>query len=248
MLMGDEPDAALDALWPRSSVDFVVVGACAFFGFTAPIALFDSSVLFTYHPTFMSLGFGLFMTLGVGAGLKLRALAPGAERVKALWAHAATQTLALALAIGGFVAIYRNKATHDKPHFTTTHGKLGLLTICLTILSPAIGALAFKKLGALDMLPESIRPLVKAVHRRLGLVTWCCGMLGDVARAAPPGGGLGRADDRVAGERVCDVRRGGVLALHRAEGCERRRVHTARQGLAVVKLKLVLQIQSTTQQ
>ena len=177
MLMGDEPDAALDALWPRSSVDFVVVGACAFFGFTAPIALFDSSVLFTYHPTFMSLGFGLFMTLGVGAGLKLRALAPGAEGVKALWAHAATQTLALALAIGGFVAIYRNKATHDKPHFTTTHGKLGLLTICLTILSPAIGGLAFKKLGALDMLPESIRPLVKAVHRRLGLVTWCCGML-----------------------------------------------------------------------
>ena len=48
--MGDEPADALAALWPRSLADLAVVGACAFFGFTVPIALFDSTVLFTYHP------------------------------------------------------------------------------------------------------------------------------------------------------------------------------------------------------
>lgn len=175
--MGDEPADALAALWPRSLADLAVVGACAFFGFTVPVALFDSTVLFTYHPTCMSMGFGLLMTLGVGAGLKLRALGPGAERVRALWVHAATQTLALFLALGGFVAIYRNKAIHGKPHFTTTHGKLGLLTIVLTVLSPTIGAVAFKRLGLLDAVPEQARPLVKAVHRRLGLFTWCAGAL-----------------------------------------------------------------------
>ena len=51
----------------------------------------------------MAIAFGLLMTLGVVSALKSRALGPGPERVRAIWAHAGVQTFALAFAIGGFV-------------------------------------------------------------------------------------------------------------------------------------------------
>ena len=63
----------------------------------------------------MSVAFLLFMAEGVVAGLRFRALPPGAERVTAIRRHAALQCAALLCAAGGFYAIYRNKARRPPP-------------------------------------------------------------------------------------------------------------------------------------
>lgn len=137
------PALASPSAWhvfePKSWVDVAVLASAALFGVTCPLCLFDGGVLFTYHPSAMSVAFGLLMTLGVVSALKMRALGPGPERVKAIWAHAATQIFALSFAVGGFVAIYRNKSIQGKPHFTTTHGQVGLLAMVLAVLSPIVG-------------------------------------------------------------------------------------------------------------
>ena len=119
-----------------------------------------------------AIAFGLLMTWGVYASLKTRAIGPGPERLDAIWTHAGLQTFAVAFAIGGFVAIYRNKTIHGKEHFTTTHGQVGLLTMVLTVLSPVIGGAAFARLGLLARLPEPMRPAVKWVHRKVGVAAW----------------------------------------------------------------------------
>jgi len=154
----------------------VLVASCLF-GLTVPLYLFDGAVLFTYHPSAMAMGFGLLMTLGVASALKLRALGPGPERVKAIWAHAAVQVFGLAFALGGFIAIYRNKAMKGKQHFTSTHGQVGLLAMLLAALSPVLGSGAFARLGLLTRLPESVRPAAKWVHRKVGVCAWGAGIL-----------------------------------------------------------------------
>jgi cytochrome b-561 domain-containing protein 2 len=125
----------------------------------------------------MSMGFGLLMTLGVASSCKLRTLGGGPERVRAIWAHAACQTGAVAFALGGFGAIYRNKAIKGKEHFTTTHGKVGLLAMALTVLAMLLGGGAFARLGLLARLPEPVRPAVKWAHRKLGALAWAAGIL-----------------------------------------------------------------------
>ena len=60
--------------------------------------------------------------------------------------------------IFGFGVIYRNKVIHGRAHFTSLHGKMGLLTLVLALLSPVLGALSFKSLGLINMLPgQSLR-------------------------------------------------------------------------------------------
>lgn len=142
--------------------------------------------MFTYHPAAMGLGFGLLMPLGVCQALKMRAMGPGAERVKAIWVHAATQALATAFALGGFYAIYSNKALHGKAHFTTTHGQLGLIAMTLTVISPIMGGAAFKRLGILARLPEPMQAAVKWAHRKTGIVAWGAGVLATMTALPHP--------------------------------------------------------------
>ena len=139
--------------------DLAVVGACAFFGFTVPVALFDSTVLFTYHPTCMSMGFGLLMTLGWARGSSCARSGRGGEDPGALWVHAATQTLALFLALGGLCHLPQQGDTRQA-HFPPPR-QARALTIVLTVMSPTIGAVAFKQLGLLDAVDGAT--LVKAV-------------------------------------------------------------------------------------
>jgi cytochrome b-561 domain-containing protein 2 len=78
------------------------------------------------------------------------------------------QTFAVALALGGFVAIYANKNVKGKPHFTTWHASFGVLTLLLTAASLVLGALSFNRLGVLRHVPEQHRLAVKYVHRTCG--------------------------------------------------------------------------------
>lgn len=118
-------------------------------------SLFDSS-LFSWHPLFMSLGFILFMTEGVMSAVTLRGIPPGHQRVLAIQSHALMQLRSLVCVIIGFAVIYRNKAIHSKPHFVSSHAKVGLATLILAVIMPILGAVSFKSLGLLTLLPGLI--------------------------------------------------------------------------------------------
>jgi cytochrome b-561 domain containing protein 2 len=89
------------------ALELAVHGTVAVTVATLCASLFDST-LFSYHPTFMSIGFLAAMSEGVLTALKFRQL-EGQQRVAAIQRHLYIQ-LAAALAItAGFYAIYRNK-------------------------------------------------------------------------------------------------------------------------------------------
>ena len=182
--MGDEPADALAALWPRSLADLAVVGACAFFGFTVPVALFDSTVLFVPPDVHVD-GFRLLMTLGWARGSSCARSGPGRRGLGRSGCTRRRKPSRSSSRSGGLSPSTATRR-YTAPHFTTTHGKLGLLTIVLTVMSPTIGAVAFKRLGLLDAVPEQARPLVKAVHPAGSvLFTWCAGALATTSPQLP---------------------------------------------------------------
>jgi Eukaryotic cytochrome b561 len=61
---------------------------------------------------------------------------------------------------------------HGKQHFHTTHGKLGLAAACASLAVLAGGAVAFRRLHLLQLLPESAQPLVKRAHRWAAPAVW----------------------------------------------------------------------------
>ena len=73
-----------------------------------PVAIFNGT-LFSWHPTLMALAFLGFMTEGVTTAILFRAK-DGNERVAAIQKHLIWQLLGFACLLGGFAAIYRNKA------------------------------------------------------------------------------------------------------------------------------------------
>jgi hypothetical protein len=59
----------------------------------------------------------------------------------------------------------RAQALHGKRHFTSLHGKVGLITTLLVAAAPTLGFLSFRKLGLLTRLPPGMQPKVKWAHR-----------------------------------------------------------------------------------
>merc|ERR1712086_512082 len=111
------------------------------------------------------------MSQGVLLSSRAVALHPGPERLLLLKKHAVVQTLACLAILGGFYAIYKNKEVHGKPHFTSYHSKLGVVTLAATFLAPLTGALGFKYLGLFEYLGEW-GSFVKALHRKKGLIAY----------------------------------------------------------------------------
>lgn len=155
-------------LRPRGVAEWTAVLAAVALGVSVPSRLFDATVLFTYHPSAMSLSFGALIPLGAFVALKSRSLGAGPDRLRAMWTHAALQTFAAALAFGGLVSIYLNKNIMGKPHFATRHAKLGVAAATLTALSMLLGALNFERLGLLRLVPDKHRAAVKSAHRKCG--------------------------------------------------------------------------------
>lgn len=75
--------------------------------FTLCAFVFDGS-LFAWHPTFMSVGFLGFMTLGVVRSITFRTL-DGKARTKAIQIHAFLQGVASSCMFGGLGCIVQNK-------------------------------------------------------------------------------------------------------------------------------------------
>jgi len=126
------------------------------------------TVLFSYHPIFMSIGFLVMFTRGIQIGWRARDT-DGTARVGALTNHMTTQVAGVACASVGFAVIYLNKYINGKDHFTSLHGKLGLLTMLLTSAVAALGYCGFKKHSPL---PAHLHSSAKFFHRGLGASTW----------------------------------------------------------------------------
>lgn len=66
---------------------------------------------------------------------------------------------------------------NNKDHFTSLHGKVGLLTLLLAALAPLGGLFSFRKLGLVTHLPEPWQPVVKWLHRCAGALTWVLALI-----------------------------------------------------------------------
>ncbi len=124
--------------------------------------------LFAYHPMCMSTAFLVCCPWGIRLAHGARG-ADGNARAALLSRHTATQLGALGLSVVGFAAIYANKAVNGKVHFTSLHGKLGLVTMLLALAATALGALGFKRYSPL---PGHLHPVFKWVHRSLAAGMW----------------------------------------------------------------------------
>lgn len=123
-----------------------------------------SGTLFAWHPIFMSIGYLIFMCEGISIAYRVRDL-DGNSRVGLLTKHLWTQVASIMCVSLGFAAIYVNKNIHGKNHFTSLHGKLGLVTYLLSLTAVSLGVGCFKKLGLVQMLPNSLHPCIKWIHR-----------------------------------------------------------------------------------
>lgn len=132
--------------------------------------------LFPWHPVFMTIGFLGFMCEGITAAFKLRPT-DGPPRVTALQNHMLVQLTATAFILLGFSVIYWNKMLNGKSHFTSLHGKVGLITTILAAVTPSMGLVSFRKYGILDTFPNEWQPVIKWAHRFIAVVTWSLAIL-----------------------------------------------------------------------
>lgn len=124
--------------------------------------------LFTYHPVCMSVAFLVGCPWAIRIAYTARET-DGNVRGVFLSKHMVTQLGALGFALAGFTAIYVNKSIHGKDHFTSLHGKLGVITMVLALAVAVLGGLGFKRYSPL---PVQMHPGMKWVHRSVGVAMW----------------------------------------------------------------------------
>ncbi|XP_068598388.1 transmembrane reductase CYB561D2 [Brachionichthys hirsutus] len=144
-------------------------------GFTVFIAVLarPGSSLFSWHPFFMTLSFSFFMTEAIllfspqGSPIKRF---PHKTKGRVHWM---LQSACVCCAVLGVAAIAYNKYLNDKPHFTSWHGLLGLLTVLVVVL---------QSLAAVPLIYHSLvkgwsLAKLKRYHAASGLVTYLLGSL-----------------------------------------------------------------------
>lgn len=92
-------------------------------------------------------------------------LAKSSRVIKAEY-HKILQILALFCSVGGFLVIYSNKNLHNKKHFTSFHGLLGLITMILVLIQNFSGTfITYSKW----LLPKNVKlAKVKLLHALMG--------------------------------------------------------------------------------
>ena len=95
-----------------------------------------------------------------------------ASRESKVLAHHCLQVFAIVSSMLGFAAIYVNKERNEKPHFTTWHGLLGVITVCAIPLA-AVGGNIVKYKGLRDIIKvkQSLAEL-KIMHATGGLIVF----------------------------------------------------------------------------
>ncbi|XP_056130738.1 transmembrane reductase CYB561D2 isoform X2 [Lampris incognitus] len=127
--------------------------------------------LFSWHPFLMTLAFSLFMTEAIllfsrhGSPVKKY---PHKTKGRI---HGILQCLCVSCATLGLAAIVYNKHLHGKAHFTSWHGLVGVLTVCVVVV---------QSLAALPLLYHSLvkgwsLAKLKRYHATSGLITYLLG-------------------------------------------------------------------------
>ncbi|XP_060765972.1 transmembrane reductase CYB561D2 isoform X2 [Neoarius graeffei] len=142
----------------------------AFTGFVAILTKPGSS-LFSWHPFLMTLAFSFFMTEAIllfsphsSPVAKLK------HQVKSRL-HWILQCSCVSCALAGLGTIFYNKHLNSKPHFSTWHGLMGVVTVCVVVLQSA---------GALPLIYHKLvkgwsLAKLKRYHAAAGLVTYLLG-------------------------------------------------------------------------
>ncbi|XP_073501227.1 transmembrane reductase CYB561D2 [Phyllobates terribilis] len=126
--------------------------------------------LFSWHPFLMSLAFS-FMTEAILVFSPDSSVLRSFSRKARVRAHWALQLLSVLCAILGLGIIYYNKGVHGKPHFSTWHGRLGLLTVLCALVQNAGGVtLLYPKL-----LQRWTLSTLKLYHATSGLLAYLLG-------------------------------------------------------------------------
>ncbi|GAB0096301.1 Cytochrome b561 domain-containing protein [Sergentomyia squamirostris] len=98
------------------------------------VSFSQGAVLFSWHPTFMTIGYVLFMSEAILSFAENNFVTANRNfkwRVKIHWIM---QTVGCACMVAGFGIILANKFINNKSHFHTNHAIVGLVTIILTVL------------------------------------------------------------------------------------------------------------------
>lgn len=129
------------------------------------------SSLFSWHPFLMTLAFSFFMTEAI------LLFSPHCSPVRK-FAHKAKgrihwilQCLCVTCAVVGLAVIVYNKDLNGKPHLTSWHGRLGLITVCVAgVQSVAAVPLIYHSLAKGWSLAK-----LKRYHAASGLLTYLLG-------------------------------------------------------------------------
>nr|XP_046239614.1 transmembrane reductase CYB561D2 [Scatophagus argus]XP_046239615.1 transmembrane reductase CYB561D2 [Scatophagus argus] len=141
--------------------------------FTVFIAILSrpGSSLFSWHPFFMTLSFSFFMTEAILLFSPHGSLIRKFTHKTKGRVHWILQCLCVSCALLGLAAISLNKHLNGKPHFTSWHGLLGLLTVCVVVLQSLAGLpLIYHSLAKGWSLAK-----LKRYHAATGLVTYLLG-------------------------------------------------------------------------
>ncbi|XP_035903324.1 uncharacterized protein LOC118508030 [Anopheles stephensi] len=130
-------------------------------------------VLFSWHPTFMSIGYLILMSQAVLTMSGANYFTHRCHHRTKVFLHWLLQAVAGILITIASVCIFLNKVRLGKPHFQTLHGIFGLVTVCFTLAS--IGGGVTTKYAF--QLRHYIRPMYsKLAHGIAGTAAYLLGI------------------------------------------------------------------------
>jgi cytochrome b-561 domain-containing protein 2 len=117
-------------------------------------------VLYTLHPTFMSIGYLILFSQGILAMSGLSILADGFSHKKRVSAHWTFQTIGLLLIVIAQVSIFVNKNINGYPHYQSLHSICGLVTFIFTLFM-TVG-------GTMNLYSSSLKSFVNPSQLKIG--------------------------------------------------------------------------------
>jgi hypothetical protein len=90
------------------------------------------------------------------------------------------------IALGGLYAIYHNKNLMERPHFTSVHGKAGVVLMVLTAPPMLAGAIFLHPDWGMDKTNKEIRKLHKYFSRTIMASAWATAMYGMYSMTKDP--------------------------------------------------------------
>ncbi|XP_051979837.1 transmembrane reductase CYB561D2 [Xyrauchen texanus] len=144
---------------------------CAVFTGFITVLTKPGTSLFSWHPFLMTLAFSFFMTEAI---LLFNPYSSPVRKFKHKTKgrlHWILQCLCVSCAVVGLITIFYNKNLNGKPHFTSWHGLIGVITVTVVVVQSLGGLpLLYPKLAKGWSLAK-----LKRYHATSGLLTYLLG-------------------------------------------------------------------------